>query len=401
MKTKLSLLALIGTMVACGQVDPNAAAGLVPTPTATATPETVAAPEAARTMQRTAAAPAPVTLSQLSLAVRSALDLPACLPETQNQLVYAIETQEFFVCNNEVWEPISIAGKDGVDGQSIQGPAGRDGVAGAQGIQGVAGAKGDTGETGAQGIQGIAGVQGIQGIQGATGAAGQNGSDGLSAGIRVIASSTCATGGTTIQAFADSNKDGSWQAGEALLGTAQDICNGAVGATGVAGTNGTNGTNANSKITTQYRCAASLPISGFTGAATVDALMATMSVDFKFWRFANGDISMQGDMFWTWESLVNGGGTQTSNIILKDSDSRFPANSRTFSPTVFVPSASGTQVYTGVMNIYTGNVEGSFSITMDEVTGTIDVAINDADTSSRPSLEQGSWADVACTKTTY
>lgn len=109
-------------------------------------------------------------------------DMPECRELMRNQLIYIVESKQFFVCNDD-WEAIKIAGKNGTDGENGQdGTNGKDGLNGKDGrdgVQGVAGTDGIDGQDGAQGIQGTQGVAGAQGAQGAQGTAGIDGEDGM------------------------------------------------------------------------------------------------------------------------------------------------------------------------------------------------------------------------------
>lgn len=99
---------------------------------------------------------------------------------------------------------------------------------------------GQDGAAGADGQDGAQGAQGIQGETGATGADGADGADGLSVGITVTAATAeqCAAGGSSFQPFVDTDRDGTQDAGESNIGSAQVICSGVDGQDGAAGADG-------------------------------------------------------------------------------------------------------------------------------------------------------------------
>jgi hypothetical protein len=78
-----------------------------------------------------------------SYAFAAADNIPSCIAERENQLIYVESTAEFLVCRNLAWTKVTI----GVP-TATAGTAGADGAKGDKGDKGDAGAKGDKGDKG-------------------------------------------------------------------------------------------------------------------------------------------------------------------------------------------------------------------------------------------------------------
>jgi hypothetical protein len=97
-------------------------------------------------------------------------NLVECNLDTQGQLFYVIEFEQFRYCNNSSYVTINLRGDKGDKGdQGLQGLQGDKGDKGDQGLQGEKGDKGDKGDQGLQGVQGMQGVQGQAGLNGLNG----------------------------------------------------------------------------------------------------------------------------------------------------------------------------------------------------------------------------------------
>lgn len=118
------------------------------------------------------------TNEQAAYLVASVNDMPECTTDTQDRLIYAEESNQFFYCKNDTWKAIDIRGKDGKDGKD--GLDGQNGVDGADGKDGLAGSNGVDGRDGQNGAPGKDGSNGINGIAGRDGRDGQNGLNGAS-----------------------------------------------------------------------------------------------------------------------------------------------------------------------------------------------------------------------------
>jgi hypothetical protein len=83
-------------------------------------------------------------------------DLTACTAEAYRQLVYVIETKEFFYCSLGLeWVAIDLKGPKGDQGdKGLDGDNGKDGRDGRDGKDGLIGAKGDKGDKGDDGDDG-------------------------------------------------------------------------------------------------------------------------------------------------------------------------------------------------------------------------------------------------------
>ena len=201
----------------------------------------------------------------------TAADLPICDSATDGRLYYVDADSEFQVCTSNGWDVIDVSG-----------PAGTNGADGSQGADGTAGADGS------QGADGADGSDGSQGEAGTSGADGADGANGISTLIRILSSSTCATGGNSFEIGADSNGDGVLDITEVIVTV--DICNGvagpqgdsgqdgaagADGADGADGTPGTNGTNGNDGAGGADGSQGSTGAAGNDGAAGADGTNGT------------------------------------------------------------------------------------------------------------------------------
>ena len=127
-----------------------------------------------------------------------------CDEDTNGRLYYVEADNQFQVCKTAGWSVIDIQGADGVDGAS--------------------------GSDGADGQDGLDGTPGSDGL---------DGQDGVSTLIRVLTSSSCATGGNSFEIGPDNNGDGALDITEIALTV--DICDGAQGPAGPPGADGADG----------------------------------------------------------------------------------------------------------------------------------------------------------------
>ena len=159
----------------------------------------------------------------------------ACAGVTGGEVAYDSATKSLWACTANPgggaaqWSQITLP--QGVTGpQGPAGPQGPTGVTGATGSQGPTGPQGMTGVTGAQGVTGATGMTGATGPQGVPGEAGASA---LVSQTPLLSGSTCAFGGTLVQAGLDTNGDGILEPSE--VQSTSDVCNGTPGAQGEAG----------------------------------------------------------------------------------------------------------------------------------------------------------------------
>ena len=165
--------------------------------------------------------PARETVARQSQYLKAEEEKPDCLEENFNHLIYVVESDAFYVCQEDGWEDVKIKGVNGKKGKK-----------GDKGETGETGETGEAGETGDQGNKGLKGNQGDQGVKGDTGASGVNGTNGTD-GVKGDTGSVGAKG--------DNGSDG---ATGSTGTTGTDGATGATGAKGDTGSAGTNGTDA-------------------------------------------------------------------------------------------------------------------------------------------------------------
>lgn len=98
-------------------------------------------------------------------------EMGVCDSTKYRQLIYVIETGEFYFCSkSNQWNAIDLKGPKGDTGSQgvagSNGSAGRDGRDGTQGTQGSAGRDGRDGSSGTNGVSGSNGSNGTNGIDG-------------------------------------------------------------------------------------------------------------------------------------------------------------------------------------------------------------------------------------------
>lgn len=163
-------------------------------------------------------------------------ELPKCQKDLRGALRFIAEEQKFYKCaDGDEWEEIDLRGPAGAaaqpcgvsatgliacaDGSTFQIPQTKNGIDG----------KGCT--VSSSGLI----TCGSTTYQVPTPAKGNNGNDGQSVGVRILSinpGATCTAGGYSLQSFIDADKDGAYDAGETLIGSASNLCRGDNGSGG-------------------------------------------------------------------------------------------------------------------------------------------------------------------------